>query len=174
MIFWIFWLNAMIFSTTPGRVSLVLKIYRIVNLHRRSDQPWSSLYSKTGHDPFWPLPTQKIQPKSPKLRQGISVPVRSASKNQPCTKPAKRTTCGTFLAIFCISESITDCITILGRLAAIMQQGRVSKRWIQRFAIIWASLIIMPNNQKTKLLLSRTRVRPRAQQPRTSSDGRAE
>ena len=133
------WLNAMIFSTTPGRVSLVLKIYRIVKLIGVQINPETDFIAKHGIPRFDHCQLKRYSQNRRNYAKGSVYQYGQLARINYALNPAKRTKCGTFLAIFHVSESITDLHNNFGQISRVIQQGRVSKRWIQRFAIIWAS-----------------------------------
>ena len=130
------WLTAMMFSTTRGKVSLVLKIYRIVKLIGVQINPEAHCIAKQVMTRFDHCQLKRYSRNRRNYAKGSVYQYGQLARINYALNPAKRTKCGTFLAIFHVSESITDLHNNFGQISRVIQQGRVSKRWIQRFAII--------------------------------------
>ena len=103
-----FLLNAMIFSTTPDRVSLVLKIYRIVKLIGVQINPETDFIAKHGIPRFDHCQLKRYNQNRRNYAKGSVYQYGQLANTNYALHPAKRTKCGTFLAIFCIRESIID------------------------------------------------------------------
>ena len=126
----------MIFSTTPDRVSLVLKIYRIVKLIGVQINPETDFIAKHGIPRFDHCQLKRYNQNRRNYAKGSVYQYGQLANTNYALHPAKRTKCGTFLAIFCISESITDFHNNSGQISRNHAAGRVSKRFMNRFVMI--------------------------------------